>query len=129
MAPKSIELLRLGILCQTPAPEILNREHGGQTRAVMLGCHKNPPARRPVIRLMDGPDVRAGFGGIHAAILSEGGQLRPDIARGTIIADLENRMLQRVIRELHVKRSVQALNPGAGRKYDRQQLFKAAALP
>src|SRR5215472_4767383 len=41
LTPKSVELLRLRIFRQTPAPEILNREHGRQTGAVMLRGHEN----------------------------------------------------------------------------------------
>src|SRR5580765_1900274 len=100
LAPKSIELLRLRILCQTPAPEILNRKHRGQTSPIMLRSHKNSAARRAVVSLVNGPNLRARFEGIHAPVLRKGWQLRPNISSRATIADLENRMLQGFIAEL-----------------------------
>src|SRR6266436_1301379 len=95
----------------------------------MLRSHKNPPASRPIISLVNGPNLRAGFGGVHPAILCKRRQLSPDIAGGTAITDLENRMLQCFVVELHVEWTVQALDSCPRRKHDRQQLLKAAALP
>ena len=75
------------------------------------------------------PDLGAGFGGVHPAKLSEGGQLRPGFPDGVVVPDLENRVLKRLLGELDAERAVKALDAGVGRKNNRQQLFEPAVLP
>ncbi len=84
---------------------------------------------RAIIRLVDGPDLRPGFGIVHSAILGEGGDLRPNFPRRAVIGDLKDRMLQCLVGQLDVKRPVQSENAGIGRKDDREQWFQPTALP
>src|SRR5438132_8317598 len=95
----------------------------------MLRCEQYPPSPRPFIGLVQTPDLRAGFGRIHAAILSKGGQLRPDIARRTIVGELKGWMFERLVSQLQTKRTVQALHTRVGSEHHRQELLQAAVLP
>src|SRR5438309_8759435 len=78
LPPEPIELARVGISGQPPAPEILDAKHRRQTGAIPLRGHQDPAAMRSVIGLMDGPYHRAGFGRVNPPVLSESGQLRPN---------------------------------------------------
>ena len=83
---------------------------GGEAGAVALGSHQDAAAVRAIVALMHGPDLGAGFGGIDAAVLGKSGQLGPGLARRAVVGDLEDRMLEGLVGELHAEGAVEALD-------------------
>ena len=82
-----------------------------------------------IVGLMNSPNQGAGFGGVDAAILSEGWEIGPGFARGPSIGDLKDRMLQGLIGELNTEGTVESLHAGVAGEDNWKQLFEATAAP
>src|SRR5262245_29419063 len=92
LAPEAVELGRVRVLGQSPAPEVLDAENRCRTCAIALRSHEDSPATRPLILRMPYPNFSPRLRRIDSTVLGEGGERAPCFLGSWPVADLENRM-------------------------------------